>query len=345
VERVDRTTLVFTTGGTIASQARQDGEVLVDLSGADVMDALPAGAREGGGAEVIELALLPATAVDPPMAFEWARRVEAELAQPRVGGAVVTLGTSAIGECAYLFDLTLGTEKPVVFTGAMRMPGHPAPDGPPNLAASLAAARDERLAGFGVLVVMNGEIHAARDVVKTHSRAVHAFQSPCSGSLGRVADRAEPGRYEVFVERRPVGRERIRAPALEPRVGYVTAVLGCDGIAIDALVDSGVRGIVVETLGEGSTTTAMAAAITRAIDRGVVVVIASRVCGGTYPPLYTDVGESRWLLDRGALFAGTLNGPKARIKLMLALGAAGGEDVERYFRGDSTESGEREAVS
>lgn len=322
--------LIFTTGGTIATSREEDGSVLVRLSGKELLDSLPGGVDDIGDVELHELALLPSTAITPSIAFEWASRVEDELTREDVAGAVVTLGTNAIEECSYLFDLRVASEKPIVLTGAMRMSGHFSPDGPLNLAASLRVVRDTQLKGAGAVVVMNDEIHAARDVVKT-SRGVSAFSSPHNGMLGHVEDPGDNKGYRVLLDRKPLVREHIPARKLEARVGYVTAVLGCEGLPVDSVVDSGARGLVVEAPGGASTSTALGPAIVRAIDAGVVVAIASRVVGGGTSPIHTDIGESKWLLDRGALFAGTLSGPKARIKLMLALGQEEGGNISRFF--------------
>jgi L-asparaginase len=149
--------------------------------------------------------------------------------------------------------------------------------------------------------------------------------------VGRIIAHGNSAEITAALERPPPRREHVPTSRIEPRVGYVTAVMGSDATLIEALVDAKACGIVVETIGEGSTTTEMGRAIESAVARGVAVVVASRACGGTYPPTYTDVGESKWLLDRGVLFAGSLSPPKARIKLMFALGASGSASVSEYF--------------
>jgi L-asparaginase len=315
------TIMLFTTGGTIASVEKDGGAVRrPQLSGGELLKLLPQSAPNSHDVEVMELGRLPSTEITPAVAFAWTREVRRQLLRDDVTGAVVTIGTSAMEECCYLFDLTLRLTKPVVFTGAMRMPAQLSSDAGRNLVSSLFAVRDRRLADMGVVVLMNDEIHAARDVLKMHSYGVHGFQSPESGVLGRIIEGPGAQERHISLERHMINHEHIPATGIETRVGYIKAVLGCDGMLINALVNAGAKGIVIEAFGEGSATTGMAASIERALNTGLPIVIASRsLCGGT-APLYTEVGESRWLLDRGALFAGRLSGPKARIKLMLALG-------------------------
>lgn len=329
------TIMLFTTGGTIASRDRRGGTLRSpQLSGRELLQFLPSSLPDAHDIEVIELGLLPSTAITPALAFDWALEVQQHLQRDDVVGAVLTIGTNAIEECSYLFDLILNVPKPVVFTGAIRMPGQLSSDASRNLVSSLCVVRDRRFANFGVVVVMNDEIHAARDVVKTHSYGVHAFSSPSVGILGRVIERPPHEDHQIVIERNLVSRTHIPASSLETKVGYVKTVLGSDGLLIDALLAARARGIVIEALGEGSTASGMASSIEAAIHRGVVVVIASRALGGGTAPIYTEVGESRWLLDHGALFAGTLSGPKARIKLMLALGVEDASGTRKFFAQD-----------
>ncbi len=330
-----QTIMLFTTGGTIATRDRGRGSVRSpQLSGVQLLKMMPAAASDSHSIEVVELGLLPSTAITPALAFEWAAEVQRQLAREDVEGAIVTIGTNAMEETSYLFDLTLKTPKPVVFTGAMRMPAQLSSDASRNLVSSIAAVREKRLAEMGVVVVMNDEIHAARDVTKIHSYGVHAFTSPSGGSLGRIVEGAGNGEMRICIDRPLHPRLHLPADALETRVGYVKAVLGSDGLLIDALASGGARGIVIEAFGEGSTTSAMATSIERALAAGIVVVIASRAPLGGTAPLYTEIGESRWLLNLGALFAGRLSGPKARIKLMLALGQADRIAPAKWFEED-----------
>ncbi|MGE0004427.1 MAG: asparaginase [Parvibaculaceae bacterium] len=312
--------LLFTTGGTIATVAAAgDRSRAPKLGGEEVAGLLPEGAAGRRDIEVVELGLVPSTAVTPRLAFDWACEVERRLSDADARGAVVTMGTNAMEEAAYLLDLKLDGGKPVVVTGSMKLPGEPLSDAGRNLAAAVAAARDPRLAGAGVVVVMNDEVHLAREVTKADSRALDAFVSPGVGPLGRFLDRGGRAGPELRIGRHVAAAARMPAAGLEENVGYVKVVLGGDGLLIDALVDHGAHGIVIEATGEGSATEAMAPAIERAIGAGVVIVVASRALTGGTLPQYTERGESRWLADRGALFAGRLSGPKARIRLMFAL--------------------------
>ncbi len=310
--------LVFTTGGTIASRYSKELQGFTTaLSGDDLVAAVP-GLSDVADIGVVELANVSSTFLQPGQVFGWAQQVRAALGEPDVLGAVVTHGTDTLEESAYLFDLVVGSDKPVVFTAAMRTPSELVTDGARNLLCSARVAAHPAARGLGVLVVMNEEVHAARDVTKSHAESLASFVSPNWGPLGYVS--RSWGSDEILVQRLPQAREHLPAARIDEQVGYVKTVMGSDGMLVDALVDAGVHGLVVEAFGGGEITPYMAPSVERARKNGVEVVVATRCFRGRPRDLYVDLGEGKWLTDQGAFFAGHLTGPKARIKLMLVLG-------------------------
>ena len=92
-------------------------------------------------------------------------------------GVVVTSGTDTLEELAYFLHLTVRSDKPVVVVGSMRPPDAVVFDGAANLVAAVRVAAAAESRGRGTLVVMNEEIHGARDVTKTDAQRLDAFQS------------------------------------------------------------------------------------------------------------------------------------------------------------------------
>ena len=90
---------------------------------------------------------------------------------------------------------------------------------------------------------------------------------------------------------------------------------------IDVAVDRGLRGVVVECFGLGNANDAVLRSVRAAVAAGVVIVVTSRCPAGAVAPIYGH-GGGHDLAQAGALFAGDLSGPKARILLMVALPAA-----------------------
>jgi L-asparaginase len=321
--------LIFTTGGTIASGYSEELQGFTTaLTGADLVATVP-GLESVGDIEVVELANVSSTFLRPAQVFGWAQQVRKALSDPGVTAAVVTHGTDTLEESAVLFDLVVDSAKPVVFTGSMRTPSELAADGPRNLLCAARVAAHPGAAGLGVLVVMQEEIHAARDVTKSNAESLAAFTSPNWGPLGLISRSWD--RDEIIINRRPADREHVPATRLEERVSYIKTVMGGDGQLIDAAVAAGTRGLVIEAFGGGEITPYMTSAVQSARHSGVAIVVATRCHSGRPQDLYADLGEGKWLREQGARFAGYLSGPKARIKLMLVLGLEQPDAFATYF--------------
>jgi L-asparaginase len=244
--------------------------------------------------------------------------VRAALAEPGVAGALVTHGTDTVEETAYLLDLVVESEKPVVFAVALRHIGEPGADGPRNLldAARVAAAPASR--GRGALLVANGTVHAARHVTKTHTTDLGAFESPDFGPEGVVG----PDGTVRYL--RPVQpRRTIAAGRIEPEVLLLTVAAGADDRPLRWALGAGYKGLVIEGSGAGNVPAAVVPGIAAALAAGVPVVLATRCRRGFLAPVYGGGGAAGGgadLMALGVIPADHLPAPKARIKLMVALG-------------------------
>ncbi|MHB1864166.1 MAG: asparaginase [Gemmatimonadaceae bacterium] len=316
--------LLFT-GGTISM--RHDplvGGAVPALAGRDIL-ALAPGIDRIADLEVDDFGAFPGPHMTVDRAWALRARIARHLARPDVQGVVVTHGTDSLEESAYLMARSLDSEKPVVFTGAMRTSSDLGWDGPANLGAAVATAASAVAVGLGVLVVMGDRIFSALDVTKVHTHMPDAFESPGLGPLGVVDD----GR--VIVRRTaPFGLPPLMPEAPAQPVDIVYAWEGADARLLDASrVDA--LGVVVAAMGRGNVPPPMAEGIDRWIADGKPVVIASRALRGRVGHTYGYVGGGRRLFEAGALFAGSRRPQQARIDLMLALGA--GTDVRRVFDG------------
>ena len=306
--------LTVFTGGTISMTVVPGVGAIPARSGREIVERVPQ-LSEVAFLEVEDFDRLPGPHWTPARLLELARHLRVRLAEGSFAGAVVTHGTDTLEETAFFLDLVLDGAVPVVLTGAMKTADDPSWDGPANLLAAARCAVCPEAAGQGVLVVMDGAIFSAEGATKLHTDAFGAFGDPRHGAVGEV----EPeGVRLVRRTERPVPLPLI---ALEPEVALVAAALGTDGRPIRNALRDGARGIVLEALGRGNVPPPMLPAIREAIAAGVPVVVASRCARGRTAPRYGYEGGGATLQQAGAVFAGDLSAAKARVKLMVLLGA------------------------
>jgi L-asparaginase len=231
---------------------------------------------------------------------------------PDLAGIVIGHGTATIEETAYALSLTLKVHVPVVITGAQRPASALSTDAGLNLVNAARVAASPQARGMGALVVLNDEIHAAREVTKTSTHRLQTFRAADFGALGHA-----DGDVVAFY-RRPLRRTcpdtefDIRALDALPRVDIALTYAGMDDTVIRALIAAGAQGIISAGFAPGFPTGAEVAALKDAIARGIVVVQSTRAGSGR-------VFHSSRLRDAGILVADNLLPQKARILLSLAL--------------------------
>ncbi len=309
---------VIFTGGTISMLPDPaTGAAVPALDGAAILERVP-GLESIAQLEPIDWGLVPASHLRFSQILEIGGLIADAAEREDVDGVVVVQGTDVLEETAYAWDLLHAIDTPVVVVGAMRNAGDPDYEGPANLTDAVRVATDPRLRGQGVAVVMDGRILPADDVTKTNSQAIDTFQALNSGQLGYVRD------GEVVLERVRGDRRMLvvwPAAAAEP-VTLLTAVVSTDGSMLRAALGQGSRAIVVEATGSGNTDPDLLTAAIEAMHAGVPVALTTRCASGAVGPLYGFPGGGRSWQEAGAIMAGTLSGPKARVALALGLGAS-----------------------
>ena len=312
--------MAFFTGGTISMTPAPDAPGVVP---SNEFDRLFAELRPHIPDVAIEPVLwsnLPSPHVTPEHMFRLARDIDRALARPSVCGAVVLHGTDVLVESAYMAELTLRSHKPVVFTGAMRYYSELGFDGIRNLLNGIKACVLPLPAAASVVLLMTDRIFGARDVIKVHSLNVDAFEAPECGPVAYVA--GEDVRLTHAVRSYPQARRPlIRTERIDPRVALVSCYTGMDATVVDHLLGQGVSGLVVEGFGAGNVPPGVVPAIDRALGRGLPVVVTTRCPEGGVWPMYAYAGGAADLRGRGVILGGRLPAPKARLKLMVALGA------------------------
>jgi L-asparaginase len=232
---------------------------------------------------------------------------------PQAAGVAITHGTSTLEETGYFLNLTVKSRKPVVITGAMRPPSGLGTDADINLIDCVRVAAAPQSVGRGVLIVMNNEIQAARDVTKTNSFRLETFRSNELGFLGYADSDEQAVFYRTPTKAHTQDTEfDIAAEEALPRVDIAYAYAGADGLVVKALAQAGVDGIIAAGLGSGASSPEFMSALQDAHLGGVPVVIASQTGNGR-------VVLTRRFSEDGYIVADNLAPKKARILMMLAL--------------------------
>src|SRR6516165_5723986 len=231
--------------------------------------------------------------------------------EPAIAGFVIPHGTATLEETAFFLNLTLASVQPVVLVGAQRPASALGTDAGMSLVNALRVAGSAEARGKGVLVVLNDEIHAARDVVKTSTYRLQTFRSADFGALGHTdGDGVHFYRAPVRLHMPDTPFARLALTEL-PRVEVIYSYAGADGALVDAAVAAAARGLVSAGFAPGSPTPEQRAAFERAAKSGIVVVQCSRASGRVAP--------RRRLRESGIVAGEDFSPQKARILLMLAL--------------------------
>src|SRR4051812_1347946 len=309
---------VIGTGGTISSLGANSLDVLdypdfgQKLTSEGVIEKFPE-ARLVADPVPVTLRQVGSTAIGPADWIELRdtiHRIARE--DPGIAGFVIPHGTATLEETAFFLNLTLGVSQPVVLVGAQRPASALGTDAGTNLVNALQVAGSSEARGKGVLVVLNNEIHPARDVVKTSTYRVQTFRSLDFGALGHV-DGDGPHFYRAPLQAHMpdtpfAGREITSLP----RVDIIYSYAGADGDLVEAAVRAGAKGLVSAGFAPGTPSPSQQAAFLAAAKSGVVVVQCSRAFTGRIAP-------RRRLRETGIVAGEDFSPQKARILLALML--------------------------
>lgn len=318
--------VLFATGGTISSTGGSGNAGLsAKLRGEYLCRDLPDPDSLSYEVETMNFSVVNSTVLRPADMVRMAGQINALLRREDVTGVVVTHGTSLMEETAFVLDMLISSEKPVVLTGAQRSATYPWPDGPSNLNDAFTVAADPASKGKGVIAVFGGGIFEGFRLKKIHTTALRAFSAGEAGPLGSVYY----GQVDYF-------RERVRkhipyADIKDCSVAIIPFYSGADNRYIKAAVESNEDGIVVEGVGLGNVSEEYYNGIVQAREKGIPVVVTSRCPGGRIIPMYAYKGGGASLMEQGVIFS-SYQSSKARLLLMLLLGGGCPDDeLKKYF--------------
>ncbi len=306
--------LVVFAGGTFSMRIDEDtGGAIPFFHGDQLIEMIPE-AKEHASISVYDFGMYPGPHMTPEIMLKLSKEIKKKINEENVDGIIVTHGTDTLEETAYLLDLTIKTEKPIVVIGAMKTSSEPDWDGPRNLLDAIHIINSPNSKGMGVLVCLNGEINAASEVTKTHTEDIETFHSLDFGALGFV------DRGHVIFNRMPRKLETIETDHINSNVDLIKIYAGMGEKFFKCSANTGAEGVVIEAMGVGNVPPTAFEGIKYVVEKGIPVVLTSRCPSGETLDIYSYPGAGKWLKKLGVIFTDYLNGQKARIKLMLCLG-------------------------
>lgn len=309
------TILLISTGGTISMTPQASGGVTPTLTGEDLIKSVPSIAQYCT-LKVITYGSKPGASLDWSDLLHITELINHEFGVSEVAGAVVVQGTDTIEETAYILDLLVDSDKPIVVTGAMRSAAMLSADGPANILAAIIAASSKKMCGKGAVVVLNDEIHAARFVRKSHTALPSAFTSPGYGIIGSLIEGEVHCPYSNLM---PTLSLPVPKSTNIPPVALVKASFADDALLLGILPQLGYQGCVIEAMGAGHLPAHYVSAIRELLPH-IPVVLSTRVpCGPIFQRTYDFPGSEMDTLRSGVISGGSLGSLRARILLSLLL--------------------------
>ena len=307
--------VILGTGGTIAGKGESSTNTAVYEAGAmDVSDLVK------GTPEVLTVANCIAKGVlqkpsENMKVRDWitvAEKAQEYLDQDDVDGVVITHGTDTLEESSFFCHLVLHSEKPTVFTGAMRPATALSADGGLNLLNAVVAAGSKETRGLGTLVVMNEELYSARDVTKINTFKVNSFGSGDVGPLGFIQEE------RIYLYHVPYRKHSLQCEfdlkVFEKTIPKVDILYVYPSLDLDILTYYLEKsdGLVIAASGNGSISDDVLPILERNRSK-CVIVRGSRCSSGIVTP---NPAADRPLR---LVSSGNLSPQKARVLLMMAL--------------------------
>lgn len=303
--------VVLSTGGTIASTPESGGDAIPSLDATDFVEAIP-GLEKIDRIQTKEFSNVPSSYIGIEQMHELVVTIEQIDSKSHVDGVIVTHGTDTLEETALFVDLCYGGDTTVVFTGAMRNPSLPSPDGPNNIlgAARVAVSPNPP---HNVFVSMNDRVHLPKSVTKVHTMNPDSFQSPEFGPVGVIDE------DRLVWSNRPFHTEQYEVePAyLTDNVHALTLTADMPPEQVEIAKEA--KALVLATMGAGHIPPSIIPALQTVADSGIPIVATSRcVEGRLAKDTYGFHGSEQTLQDMGCYYS-THNLQKTRIKAIVAL--------------------------
>ncbi|SMF15378.1 asparaginase [Desulfovibrio gilichinskyi] len=261
---------------------------------------------------------VPSPHMSPEMMLKLAHDVDSYLAEDQVLGAVILHGTDLMAETAYALDISVNSPKPVILTGAMRYFNESGYDGIRNLMDAVRVCLLPPPKGADVILQMADKLFAAKNAIKSSSLNVDPFIGQNTGRIGFIS-----GESVILTRADSHRRPRFSFPitGVNSNVHLVGCHPGMNSIILEKLLETGVKGIVLEGFGAGNTPPGLVSGVEKCIAAGVIVVLCTRCVEGGVWPIYAYPGGAAYLKQKGVITAGGLSALKATLLLQFLIGS------------------------
>ncbi len=276
---------------------------------------------------------IPSPHMSPEKMFKLSQDVDAYLTEDQVLGAVILHGTDLMAETAYALDLTVNSPKPVILTGAMRYFNESGYDGIRNLVDAVRVCLLPPPEGTDVIIQMADKLFAAKNAIKSSSLNVDPFIGQNTGRIGFIA-----GESVILTRANSGRRPRFTFPVtgVDNNVHLVGCHPGMNSTILEKLLETDVKGIVLEGFGAGNTPPELVSGIEKCLEAGVHVILCTRCVEGGVWPIYAYKGGAANLKQKGVITAGGLSALKATILLQLLIGSnCPAEQIKTIFAEES----------
>jgi len=317
----DKRVLVLFCGGTLVMERDERGSLVTPELDRAIRNLMSMETRLG---ELAELEVAHVDNIDSAniRPEHWDRVAELiDEKYDEYDGFVITHGTDTMAYTASALSFVLGDlGKPVVLTGSQIPGSQIESDARRNFVNAVRVATTDV---SGVMVAFDRKIILGARATKVSESKLDAFDGINGGLLGeirvdlRLTDEAKP-RHESTLDLRK---------GFETNVAIVTLAPGMPLHVLEGLVDSGVKGLVLRGFGTGNVAYEHLAAVERACEADIPVVVTTQGLQGATRMHSYALG--RRLLDVGAIQGYDMGTECIVTKLMWALRRAGTVDAVR----------------
>lgn len=318
------------TGGTIGSKIDyKTGGVYMLIQPGELLSEVPELAEMAN----IEIRHLFSIASEDISYMEWQKMAKEVESAFKVGakGVVITMGTDAMHYTAAALSFMLkDLSGPVVITGAQRSSDRGSSDAFFNLSCAVKIAAESDIAEVGICMHNSSSDDRCAFIRGTKARKMHtsrrdAFR-PINDRAIAYVDSALNIKYNN--DHRKVGSSKKKTEAVtgfEPKVALIKSHPNFNPEIIDAYVEKGVKGIIIEGTGLGHVPASTIHKeylwldhLKKAIEKGIVIGMTSQcLYGRVHPDVYRNL---RLVSNLGVVYCEDMTPETAYAKLAWLLG-------------------------